>query len=603
MSQSAAQAPDVTAVEQPAAAASQPFLLTQQGKSRPLRTWLLLIAVLLVCLPPMLIGLGERDSTHTMEDISLLSSQETWLRQRGHIQIEKDPNAWLMPSRNGEPRVTKPPLLVWTHMLAWWDLEPATSTVSQLAHRARLVAVVMGLILIVSAFWAGGTLGDPKLAVMAGLVAGVNIFVQRQARTASYDIHMAAWASLSVASALWAMAPFRPRPALVREIAGWGIGGLALAAAWMSKGPLALVVVVLPLVALQAADRKRWKRNLVGFLALVALAAVLVWPWYHFALTEFERATKVWSREFGAQRPEFQVPWYYLGLIALVAPWSIWLISGVLLPFLSPEKMRRRLLLLPWLWFMVIFVFFSIPGAKQQRYILPIMPAAAILIAQLWHYHQRLADKGEHDPGVNLLRVPHWAVICVGSVLVGPFVLLQGWMLAQGWVSREPVGPVPLWMLLTAWPVLLVLAGLGTWWHFKWKPARAFGATVAWMLVLSTVLWQGYSYADWADDPIRPEGERIAALVGDRPFYYLRLPETDDMVNEEFLMYARRIVPEVLGEELAAWTQTLDKPTFIMARIAPEHDALLRDAGWRIVPDSEFLQDLELQDRLWIYEP
>ncbi|MEP0762465.1 MAG: hypothetical protein HRF48_06970, partial [Chloroflexota bacterium] len=169
--------------------------------------WLIALSlalVLLACLPPMLVDLAKRDSTHTMENIALLSAQETWLRQQGYYDLPADPNAWVMPTRNGSPRVTKPPMLVWLNLLAWWDLDPYTASVDLVTYRARLVAVGMALILIASTFWAGLTLADRRLAVLAALAAGSMWFLQRQGRTASYDIHLAAWSSLAMAAGLWA---------------------------------------------------------------------------------------------------------------------------------------------------------------------------------------------------------------------------------------------------------------------------------------------------------------------------------------------------------------------------------------------------------------
>ena len=39
-----------------------------------------LVVTLLLCLPVILMDLGGRDSTHTMENVALVTSQETWQR-------------------------------------------------------------------------------------------------------------------------------------------------------------------------------------------------------------------------------------------------------------------------------------------------------------------------------------------------------------------------------------------------------------------------------------------------------------------------------------------------------------------------------------------
>src|SRR4051794_31430667 len=116
-----------------------PAVVSPESSPRRL-TLTLLLLVLLASLPPLLIDLGERDCTQTMEMLSLLSSQETWLRQQGWVDIPRDPNAWLMPTKMGEPRYVKPPMVVWLNMLAATGLRPETSTADAFMLRARYVA-------------------------------------------------------------------------------------------------------------------------------------------------------------------------------------------------------------------------------------------------------------------------------------------------------------------------------------------------------------------------------------------------------------------------------------------------------------------------------
>lgn len=570
---------------------------------KPLVSLALLLLVLLICLPPLLVRLGERDSTHTMEQIALLSSQDTWLRQRGYLDVERDPNAWLMPTRNGSPRVTKPPLLVWLNLLAWSNLAPEAASVDTLTYRARLVSVGMALLLVASVFWAGLTLGDRKLAFLSALVAGTMLVLQRQAHTASYDIHFAAWAALAVAATLWAMRPFAAAPAVRRAFVGYLIAGVALGAAWMTKGPLALVVTLVPLIAIIAVVRNRWRRNLLGLMGVALLAAALVAPWYIYALNHFAQAKDVWAREFLAERDEFQPPWYYLALVALVAPWCVWLIAGVVMPFAGFTGRVRRRLLIPWLWFAGIFVVFSIPGAKQQRYILPILPAAALLIGQVWWYHHHLALRHEKEPRVDLLRLPHWVALISVSVLIGPFMLAQPWLVEQGWLEEQPLGPISTGVVAVFWPMLLALSTAGALVHYHWKPLSAGVISGLWAAAFLTLIWAGYANAPAGRHPIRPEAERINAIVGSAPLHYLRIPTSDGLLNEEFLLYAKRIAPTLVPRDLQNFTAKLTQPTYLVARDAEPHTRALAAAGWTAVEAGEFMQDKDLPSRLWKYEP
>ncbi len=576
----------------------QPLSTGSHGCDSRSRSWLMLLLVLVVSAGPMLITPGRADSKRTMENIAVLSAQETWLRQHGYQDIEADPNAWLMPTRNGNPRIVKPPMLIWMDMLAWTGLSPEDSTAQQLIGRARIVSAVMGLMVVGGVYWIGLVLWDRKLAVMAALAAGTCLFLTRQARIASYDMHMTGWATLAVASAIWAIGPFKPAPGVGRAIVGWTLAGVALAGAFMSKGPLALLVGAVPVMTTLIVVRDHWRRHLVGLIGMLVIAAALTAPWYLYVMNAVGNAEGTLLHEYKAERMEFQTPLYYLGLIGLVVPWSVWLVGGIFQPFMRAAGEERRRLMVAWAWFMLILVAFSLPGAKQQRYILPIMPAAALLIGQLWRYHEALAQRGEVDRGVNLLRIPHWFLVVGTSLLAWPFFTMQGWMLEKGWLDKLPVGDVPHLIAGPAGVALIVLGVLGAIWHFKWKPMRA-GVTMAlWSSVLLTLTWYAWSTGSRTDHPVRADTEQVAELVDGGVLGILKHRDQPLVPNEEFLLYARRIVPPVKPRKVAEFGRSQTDVYIMAPQIGPAR-RVLRNNGYERM--QSFLHDYDEQLDLWRY--
>ncbi len=420
-----------------------------------------LLAALCVCLPPLLIVLGTRDVSRVMENVCLLSSQETWLRQHGWHDIPRKKHAWLLPTSNDRFRVVKPPMLVWMNMIAWSDLTPSNSRPQELAHRARLVAVAMALLTLVATFWIGRTLDDDWVGALAVLVGGTSWFFLRQARTASYDIHMVGWATLAVASAIWAIGPRGPKRSASKRLWGWTLAGVALGAAWLSKGPLALVITGLPVAATIAVTPRNRREHLVGAGCMVALGVLIALPWYLYMWDHKASALHSWFREYRASRKEYQPPYYCLAILALILPWCLWLISGLLHPWVSASGDARRLRLIPWLWFVGLFVFFSIPGAKQQRYILPIVPAAALLAAQVLRDHQRAAADGRLDSGARFLCKMHWLCLALVSPVFGPLLASQQWLVTLGVLSKPFVASPPWMIAITTTSVLIGLTWLG----------------------------------------------------------------------------------------------------------------------------------------------
>ncbi|MCG8510745.1 MAG: hypothetical protein MI741_16100, partial [Rhodospirillales bacterium] len=329
-------------------------------------------------------------------------------------------------------------------------------------------------------------------------------------------------------------------------------------------------------------------------------------------------AAETWTIEAKAQRPEFQPPWYYLGLIGLVAPWPLWLIAGLIQPFMRAKGERRRQLLFAWIWFIVIFIFFSIPGTKQQRYILPIIPAAALLIGQVFSDHQRVGNAGGRDMDAKLLITLHWVGLILLSMLFAPVMIGQaaiaGWiegasamLVHWGWlnaaldVEADFIGPIEPLVVFAGGIALIALSWFGAWSAYQWKAMRAGVVTSVWMIVFMSIYWHAYGGAADGRHPVRPEAERVAAAVGDVPVYYLRLPENDLLVNEEFLLYSRRIMPKVRPDDLAELETgaTESETIYLVAPMEMNVDVLLKQRGWKIsLP--EVLEDPKSEGGIWV---
>ncbi|MGD1806339.1 ArnT family glycosyltransferase [Dapis sp. BLCC M126] len=124
----------------------------------------------------------------------------------------------------------------------------------------------------------------------------------------------------------------------------------------------------------------------------------ITFPWYFivtlvngkeyidsfFGYHNFERFTSVVNHH--------QAPWYFYFLVVLIgfAPWSIYLpVAIAKTKFWQPLYWRskprtQQLGLFAFFWFICIFIFFSISATKLPSYVLPLMPAAAILVGLFW---------------------------------------------------------------------------------------------------------------------------------------------------------------------------------------------------------------------------
>lgn len=539
----------------------------RRGWGRVLRA----LAVLGVCLPPALAELGRADPVRVMENFSILSSQETWMRLHGGRR-----DAWIIPSCNGEPRVNKPPMLVWMNLLAWADLTPESATVERLVLRARLLGVVFGLLAVGATAWMGRRLYGEGTGWVAALALGTGLLFLRHARIAAYDIHLLGWLALAMAAAAGALTAGGAASSVRRRLA-WGGAGLALGAALLTKGPLAVLLGAGPMAAWIAARPGPRAAAWRGLALAVVVAAAVAAPWYAHVLAAVPDSAGRLFTEYRAQRDRFQPPWYYLGLIALIFPWTFaWLRS-------LPEAVRRERgggWNAAWAWFLFVFVVMSIPGAKQQRYILPILPAMALMAARGW----LAAPDGRWRRAMD---AAHAIMLAAATVLAVAFAASQDLLVARHWIARAPLADLRgaaaavagLALAAAAWAAVRALR--------SGRRMAAAWLTAAWMSMLATAGFAGVSRAGHGADPCRADALAVARAVGDAPLYYVYRHQPDDLPpSKEFLIYTRRAVP-TLGKTWLERKLARGDAFFAMARVTPGSEPALEGHGLARVMDFD----------------
>ncbi|WP_341527966.1 glycosyltransferase family 39 protein [Nostoc sp. UHCC 0302] len=172
-----------------------------------------------------------------------------------------------------------------------------------------------------------------------------------------------------------------------------------IAAAILTKGPVGIVLPGLIIVAFllylgKVREVLREMRPLLGILIILGLSV----PWY--ALVIWRNGWSYINAFFGYHNLErftevvnhHSAPWYFYFLVVLLGfvPYSIYLpIAITKLKFWQRSHWRSQersgqLGLFAWFWFAGVFGFFSIAVTKLPSYVLPLMPASAILVALLW---------------------------------------------------------------------------------------------------------------------------------------------------------------------------------------------------------------------------
>ncbi len=327
---------------------------------------------------------------------------------------------WLVMHKNGEPYHHKPPLLFWLigagwqlfGVNGWWPR--AISALFSLACLGLTVAIARRL-------WPQ----EEGVGERAGWLLLGTAFWLFFSTSVIFDVMLTACVLLALLAALRAWRG---------EGRGtWGLCGLAIGLGVLAKGPVVLLHVLPPLLlAPWWGGRGRFGRAWFGGVALAVLLGVaiaLAWavPAAIQGGEEFRRAI-FWGQTAGrvtgtlAHKQPF---WFYLAILPLLLfPWVFWGGTWKALGVAFKDRLDPGVrFCLAWL--LPAFVGFSLAGGKQAHYLLPLLPACALLPALGWR-RVGWIGRGAVLPlalvlaalGLLLVVAPTWA----GKLWLAPYV-------------------------------------------------------------------------------------------------------------------------------------------------------------------------------------
>ncbi|MDJ0742957.1 MAG: glycosyltransferase family 39 protein [Xenococcaceae cyanobacterium MO_167.B27] len=217
----------------------------------------------------------------------------------------------------------------------------------------------------------------------------------------------------------------------------------------LAKGPVGIVLPGLIIFCFLVYVNQFWSVvREIKLLWGLAIFLVITVPWYVLVILEngqayinsffgyhnFERFTDVVNGH--------DAPWYFYFIIvlALFAPWSVYLPLGIMRSrwwqynHWRKQPRQYHLKIFAFWWFVCIFVFFSISVTKLPSYVLPLIPAAAILVALLWSdaINQAQSIKPKIDRGL---------LISVIANLLLALLLAIAFYVSPNFIGHDPAIP------------------------------------------------------------------------------------------------------------------------------------------------------------------
>ncbi|ARV59679.1 glycosyltransferase [Nostocales cyanobacterium HT-58-2] len=310
---------------------------------------------------------------------------------------------WITPFFNGETRFDKPALIYWCQAIAYSILG-----VNEWAVRLPSALAAFGLmsLLLYTIQWHLARQDDLEqmirptrrwlTAALGAAVMALSPEIIVWGRTGVSDMLLVG--CMDSALLCFFLGYAQPQKSEVK--APWYMAFYVLiAGAILTKGPVGIVLpgLIIGIFLLYLGNAKeilREMRPLTGLLITLCLSV----PWYvlviwrngenyinsFFGYHNVERFTSVVNKH--------SAPWYFYFLVVVLgfAPYSVYLpLAMARLKFWQRSYWRSQerssqLGLFAFFWFIGIFGFFTIAVTKLPSYVLPLMPAAAILVALLW---------------------------------------------------------------------------------------------------------------------------------------------------------------------------------------------------------------------------
>jgi 4-amino-4-deoxy-L-arabinose transferase-like glycosyltransferase len=387
-------------------------VLPAEAVGMTVRTQLLVLQIVVVtgvCAFFFFFGLGA---------FGLVGADEPRYAQIAHEMLVR--HDWIVPTLNGAPWLEKPVLLYWKVMNSYRILG-VHDWAARVPSAAHATVLVLAIFFFMRRFRPGSEL---DAALITASSAGIIGF----ARGASTDMLISAPFAIAMLG-WWAWHETGKKLWLALFYALLAVGALA-------KGPVAPALAVL-IVAAYAVLRRQGKifvRSLwwPGFLLFFAVAL----PWYIAVQRRVPQFFRVFFIEhnlerFGTNLYQHSQPfWYYIPVLLLIMlPWTVFMIPAITEATRSvvrriranPPEADEATTWLPaflLLWTVIPVVFFSISRSKLPGYILPAVPAAALLTADYLHRMQT----------VSRLKVSLHALLCavlLVAVLLAPFFMMK----------------------------------------------------------------------------------------------------------------------------------------------------------------------------------
>jgi 4-amino-4-deoxy-L-arabinose transferase-like glycosyltransferase len=294
---------------------------------------------------------------------------------------------WILMHHNGRLYTDKPPLFFWAIAFSsflWRGFSPFS---------VRFPSALFGTLTVLLTFFIGKKLYSSRAGFLSGLVLATVFEFAYLSTRGNIDVTLTFFTTASLFCFLQWYRYGREEGVRPRSLKGLSIYGfyVSMGFATLAKGPVGFILPLL-VSLIYLVIRKDWEGiRRMKLLPGILLFIVIVLAWYLPAVTRggnvylretlFKHTVDAYAKGWTHVRPFY---YYLYNFPHDFLPWFIFLPGAIAYGFFRGAVGKRREFLFLFIWFAVIFLFFSISKGKRGLYLLPLYPAAALMVGKFW---------------------------------------------------------------------------------------------------------------------------------------------------------------------------------------------------------------------------
>jgi 4-amino-4-deoxy-L-arabinose transferase-like glycosyltransferase len=357
--------------------------------------WVQIIFLIGICFALYLMNLGRWDLWNPDEP--------------RYAQVAKeivDRGDWVLMHVNGNIYMDKPPLFFWLIALSSFLWQGFTS------FSARFPSALLSTLTVLLTFFLGKKIYGSRTGFLSALVLATSFEFTFLSTRANIDATLTFFTTASLfCFYMWYQGkPPHPPPLpqvereyvevlplsnMDREIMGKSLSiygfyiGMALAT--LAKGPVGFILPLLVILVylLFQRDWKAIKRMrlltgmalLIGIILCWYLPAVLKGGQNFINETLLRHTIERFAKGSSHIRPIY---YYFTNFPVDFLPWFLFFPGAIVCGLSKKKEQISKDFLFLLTWFVVIFLFFSISKGKREIYLLPLYPAASLLVGRFW---------------------------------------------------------------------------------------------------------------------------------------------------------------------------------------------------------------------------